>query len=97
MPVPTPFDRKREPHQHLWQQPSPFCRDAHALDTPLKQRKAQLLFCMIQHAADIGLRYVEQARGCADAGGLYDGLKDFYVTEPHHYLPCVDSATRRPL
>jgi hypothetical protein len=32
---------------------------------------------MIQHAADIGLRYVEQARGCADAAGLYDGLKDF--------------------
>jgi len=72
---------------YFGQQASSFRRDAHSLYPSLKQCKTQLLFRMIQHAADIRLGHIQQARCSADATGLYDGLKYLYVTEPHYYSP----------
>ncbi|MGC1055541.1 hypothetical protein [Pantoea agglomerans] len=46
---------------------------------------------MIQNTADIRLRDIEQARRSADAAGLYDGLKDLYMAEPHDYLPWMNT------
>jgi len=43
------------------------------------------------------LRHIQQARRCADAAGLYDGLKDLYMAEPHDDLSWMEYRTRRPL
>ena len=61
---------------------------AHALE----QRHAQLQLGVLQHLGHRRLRDVQHLGGAADGADLHDGVENFYVTQPHRFIPCMVGA-----